>query len=167
MSARCWTKKLQAPLPHRDTKLTIHGPEYLCENSRDQSRIHSTQVTVKQKELSTTGVGKFTASGIPIPVLPLCRIVLSSWEISQTKAPFLYGIKRVDRMSSILACLEGYLKDWFLSSLTWTTEGTCTGVWKLLKTEASSVLELQNHRQALGGAIGQKRFEISYNLQRS
>lgn len=49
-------------------------------------------------------------------------------------------------MSSILACLEGYLKDWCLSSLTWTSEGTCTGVWKLLKTEASSVLELQNHR---------------------
>ena len=88
MSARCWTKKLQALLPHRDTKLTIYGPEYLCENSRDQLRSHSTQVTVKQEELSTTGVGKFTAFGIPIPVLPLCSIALGNWEISQTKAPF-------------------------------------------------------------------------------
>ena len=88
MSARCWTKKLQALLPHRDTKLTIHGPEYLCENSRDKSRSHGIQVTVKQEELSTTGVGKCTAFGIPIPVLPLGIIVLSNWEISQTKTPF-------------------------------------------------------------------------------
>lgn len=55
----------------------------------------------------------------------------------------------------------GAASDKFLSCLTWSV----SGIWKPLKTEVSSVLELQCYRQISRVSRDHKRFKRSFNLQ--
>lgn len=69
-------KKLQV-LSLPDTKLIIHRPEYLCENSRGQLRSYSTQTNIKSRRESIQrhkkGCGALHAPFVLLPNLTKYR----------------------------------------------------------------------------------------------
>ena len=102
-------------------------------------------------------VGRFALFGDLLGLLPLCCIAWRNQEeMPCLGTPVRGGNKRVDCAPNVWL-VQGLLRDWFLSCLIQSTEGTGARIWKLLKTEASSTLELQFHRQTPWGAGDQKR----------
>ena len=110
---------------HRYTKLTIDGPEHLCENSADQLRSCGTPAIVKPRRDFSTGVGRFAAFAVPIHASP------SVWHSAeqlrrnpQTGAPPLRWKQKSGLCVQHSGLSGGYWRNWFISCLTQSTDLT-------------------------------------------
>lgn len=100
--------------PYRFRVLTICGPEYSWENSRDQMKTHSTKAIKKPRRSSSKRDRKITEFGTTIhgTVQSSCETLSSLYQGS-----FL-GKERVYHASNILAC-QGLVSVLFDSGLYW------------------------------------------------
>lgn len=106
-------------VPHRDTDLTIYGPESFCENSRKQLRQLSIPGNDKAKNsLIDMGKKKKSCCIFPIMVLPLSQHNLS-WleENTQLSASSLEGKEKNGTYIQCSSFVRGLPRDWILSHL--------------------------------------------------